>query len=137
MPNGEILNSGVTNLSRLGIRRADVEFLVEYGQDMARIERIVLEALAREPRVLTEPAPYVSITQLGASGLTMQARPVVRYVEYDRFMLDARGLIKNALEAEGINLATPHQSIHLVNDQSGGDGVGLPVKSRTDAANLN
>lgn len=115
MPNGEILNSGVTNLSRLGIRRADVEFLVEYGQDMARIERIVLDALAREPRVVGEPATYVAVTQLGASGVTMQARPIVRYVDYDRFMLDARGLIKVALEAEGIHLATPHQSIVLEN----------------------
>ena len=119
MPNGEILKNGVTNLSRLGIRRADVEFLVEYGQDMARIERIVLEALAHEPRVVGEPATYVSVNQLGVNGVTMKARPIVRYVDYDRFMLDARGLLKNALEAEGVRLATPHQSIQLHNIQNG------------------
>lgn len=118
MPNGEILK-GVTNLSRLGIRRADVEFLVEYGQDMGRIERIVLDALAAEPRVVGEPATYVAVTQLGVNGATMQARPIVRYVDYDRFMLDARGLLKNALEAEGVRLATPHQSIQLHNIQNG------------------
>lgn len=116
LPNGEILGKGVTNLSRLGIRRADVEFLVEYGQDMARVERIALDALAAEPRVLKDPPPYVSVTQLGVNGVTMQARPVVRYPDYDRFMLDMRGILKNALEAEGIRLATPHQSVYLPKD---------------------
>lgn len=118
LPNGEILKSGVTNLSRLGIRRADVEFLVEYGQDMARIERIALDTLAREPRALADPPPYVAVNQLGLNGVTMQARAVVRYADYDRFMRDARRLIKNALEAEGIHLATPHQSIQVRNDQA-------------------
>ena len=113
LPNGEILAKGLINLSRLGIRRADVEFLVEYGQDMARIEQIVLAALEREPRVLSDPPPYVSVTQLGVNGVTMQARPVVHYPEYDRFMLDMRGILKNALEAEGLTLAVPHQSVTL------------------------
>ncbi|HMT20569.1 MAG TPA: mechanosensitive ion channel, partial [Promineifilum sp.] len=78
LPNGEILDKGVINLSRLGIRRADVEFLVEYGQDMAHVERIVLDALRREPRVLETPPPYVSVTQLGVNGVTMQARSVAQ-----------------------------------------------------------
>lgn len=121
LPNGDILGKGVTNLSRLGIRRADVEFLVEYGQDMARIERIVLDALSREPRVLADPAPYVSVTQLGVDGVTMQARPIVHYPDYDRFMLDMRGILKNALEAEGITLAMPHQSIYLPHTAEGGE----------------
>lgn len=117
LANNDILGKGLINLSRSGMRRADVEFLVEYGQDMARIEQIVLDALSQEPRVLEDPPPYVSVTHLGVNGVTMQARPVVRYVDYDRFMLDMRGILKVALEAEGITMATPHQSVYLPKDK--------------------
>jgi small conductance mechanosensitive channel len=113
LSNAEILQKGVINLSRLGIRRADVEFLVEYGQDMARIERTVLDALTADSRVLADSPPSVYITQLGVSGVTLQARSVVRYPEYDRFILDMRGVLKNTLEAEGIRLATPRQTVYL------------------------
>jgi small conductance mechanosensitive channel len=113
LPNREILDKGVTNLSRLGIRRADVEFLVAYGQDMAQIERIVLDTLVGESRVLADPPPYVSVTQLGVSGVTVQARSVVRYSDYDGFMLDTRRTLKTALEAEGIRLASPRQSVQM------------------------
>jgi small conductance mechanosensitive channel len=113
LSNGEILKDGVTNLSRLGVRRTDIEFLVEYGQDMARAEQIILDSLRKDPRAMEDPSPYVAVTKLDVNGVTMQARSLVNSTDYDRFMLDHRGRLSAELEAGGIRLAVPRQEIYL------------------------
>jgi small conductance mechanosensitive channel len=72
-----------------------------------------MEIMADDPRVLKEPPPAVVALNMGVDGLEMQARPFVRYPDYDPVQFGFRQQITEALTAAGIEFAVPQRDVHL------------------------
>ena len=113
LPNGQIQASGMINYTRLGISRVDLAFKLKYNTDIDKARAIILEIMTGDPRVLKEPPPAVVAMNMGEDGLEMQARPFVRYPDYDPVQFGFRQQITEALTAAGIEFAVPQRDVTL------------------------
>jgi small conductance mechanosensitive channel len=71
IPNGQLSNNVVINLSREGKRRLDIELQFNYGVDIAQVKKILEDSIHSSERILPEP-----VARIGVNGL-----------EYDRYTI--------------------------------------------------
>jgi small conductance mechanosensitive channel len=111
LPNGDISKDGIINYTRLGISRVDLVFTLKYEADVEKAREIIMEIMTDDERVLEDPPPAVVVMNMGTNGLEMQARPFVRYEDYDPVQFGFRQWITERLNAAGIE---PAVSMHDV-----------------------
>lgn len=113
LPNGDIQKEGLVNYSRLGISRVDLAFTLKYEADIERAREIIKELMAADPRVLDDPPADVVALNMGANGLELQARPFVRYENYDPVQFEFRRLITEKLTDAGIPPAVTQRDVNI------------------------
>jgi small conductance mechanosensitive channel len=113
LPNGDLQKDGLINYTRLGISRVDLAFTLKYEADVEKARSIIMEIMTGDERVLAEPPPVVVVMNMGENGLEMQARPFVRYEDYDPVQFGFRQRITEHLNAAGITPAVSQQDIQL------------------------
>ncbi|MCR6722637.1 MAG: mechanosensitive ion channel family protein [Chitinophagaceae bacterium] len=64
VPNGQLSNNVVINLSREGKRRLDIEMKFSYGIDIAHVKQVVLDSIHAAKEVLDEPVARVGVWAL-------------------------------------------------------------------------
>ena len=75
IPNGSLSSSAVINYSYQQVRRIDWTFGVEYGTDYAKVKGVLEEILAKDERILQEPAaPFIAMSQLADSSVNYVVR---------------------------------------------------------------
>jgi small conductance mechanosensitive channel len=111
LPNGDLQKDGLINYTRLGISRVDLAFTLKYEADVEKAWSIIMEIMTDDECVLEEPPPVVVVMNMGENGLEMQARPFVRYIDYDPVQFSFRQWITEALNAACIE---PAVSMHDV-----------------------
>lgn len=128
LPNGEIQQAGLINYTRLGISRVDLAFTLQYEVDFERARAIIMDIMTQDARVLPDPPPAVVALNMGEDGMEMQARPFVRYDDYDPVQFSFREAITERLLAAGIPLAAPRRDV-LVTASPAADVVPAPSLS--------
>ena len=74
VPNGYLANSRILNYTRPTAKiRVGVDFGVEYGNDIKKVQEVVTAVLNRMEEVLEDPAPAVQFLQMGDFSLTFKA----------------------------------------------------------------
>ena len=113
LPNGTLTNSPVTNYSRLGTRRLDLTFSVDYSSDMDTVYRVLNELVEKQDGILPDPAPQVVLLKCADSSLDFAVRVWVRAADYwpVNFRLLDGG--KRALDAAGISIPFPQMDVHV------------------------
>lgn len=114
LPNGDIQKDGLVNYTRLGISRVDLPFTLKYEADVDRARQIIMDIMVGDPRVLKQPPPAVVAMNMGDNGLEMQARPFVRYEDYDPVQFGFRQQITEQLRMAGIEPAVTQRDVSLV-----------------------
>ncbi|MCG7201062.1 mechanosensitive ion channel family protein [Marinobacter pelagius] len=112
IPNETLIKSPVVNRSRFPIRRLDLSVGIAYAEDVEKVERLLLELAGKNPVCLEEPRPFVLVTGFGPSSVDLQFSfwvPRDKVLEGRSRMMVA---IKQALDAEGIEIPFPHTSIY-------------------------
>ena len=112
-PNGLIQSSGIANLSKKGTVRVDLQFSISYSDDMQLAKRILIEMLAGDDRVQSDPPPIVFVATLGESSVDIAAWPFVRPEDYFAFRFDIVEQGKLRLEEAGITIPFPQRDVHL------------------------
>jgi small conductance mechanosensitive channel len=107
LTNGQIQTNGVTNRSRIGILRADVNVGVRYEDDLQRAKQILEQLLSEDSRVLADPAPAVLVTDFVSSGIMLSARPFALFSDAFPLQCDLRERIKTHFDEAGISIAFP------------------------------
>lgn len=69
IPNMEVLNSPIVNLTRDSARRSELQVGVAYDTDLEHATRVIGEAVARVPRIRNTPKPQVLLREFGASSI--------------------------------------------------------------------
>lgn len=113
LPNGDLQRDGLINYTRLGISRVDLPFTLKYQADVEKARAIIMEIMTGDPRVLTDPPPALVVMNMGENGLEVQARPFVRYEDYDPVQFSFRQRITESLNAAGIAPAVAQRDVHL------------------------
>ncbi|MBI2582321.1 mechanosensitive ion channel family protein [Candidatus Woesearchaeota archaeon] len=115
IPNGYLANSRVLNYARPDPKvRTRVFFGVEYGTDVDKVRKLVLDILTNMDGVLADPAPTVQFIEMGDFALKFRANFWVEKwnMAYDK-KLEATEKIYNALRKAKIGIPFPTQTIHL------------------------
>ncbi len=69
IPNLEVLNSAIVNMTRDSARRSELAVGVAYDSNLEDAVRVLAEAVGRVPRIRTEPKPQVLLRQFGESSI--------------------------------------------------------------------
>ena len=108
-PNAKGFSDVVVNYTDISKRRMELNFQVRYEDDLQAALDVLETACAQEPRLLCDPAPWVNVTELGPSGITVTLRA---WTALDVYWDVRFGLLKSvrlALNARGLRHAYPTQ----------------------------
>ncbi len=112
MPNGNVANSDLENMTMLDTRRLEYRLKFDYGTDIKRVREIVTAALKEHPKVLDEPAPDLRLDEIGEYDLKVKARSWVPAEDMWPTYWEQLEAIKEALQCEGISFPVPKQQVN-------------------------
>jgi small conductance mechanosensitive channel len=115
VPNGNLSNGIITNHNRQATRKVVFDIAVDYQADLQKAREVLLE-LARDERVLTDPAPEAVISTLGDSSITVSLRVWVKTADYWNVMFMFNELSRDRLKAAGIDIPFPQRVIRVVQE---------------------
>ena len=120
IPNSALFTQSVTVNTAFDKRRLQYDIGIGYGDDIARAQSVVLEALSGVHGVLQDPAPEALVVDLAGSSVNIRARwwinPPLR-TDVVTSVDEALRAIKDALTAAGIDLPFPTRQV-LFHDQT-------------------
>ncbi len=112
IPNGNLANSDVINMSTQPTRRVDFNVGVAYGSDIKKVREIVLEIFKNDPRALPNPAPVVYLNAFGDSSLDLVIRVWANAADLWPLYFDGMEAINSAFEANKIEIPFPQRVYH-------------------------
>jgi small conductance mechanosensitive channel len=112
IPNGNIQNSTIVNLTALDTMRMDLKVRLSYADGVQQVREMLLEIAKADARVLETPAPVVQLMELGDSQVEYVLRAYTSPLDswFVRPALNEQ--IKTRLEQKQINLPLPQLQVH-------------------------
>ncbi len=107
IPNGDIWASSITNYSYYDKRRCDLVIGVSYDTDLKKAEAALLKVINAEKRRLTDPEPFVKVTNLGDSSVDFSVRVWVMASDYFAMKCDLLREIKEEFDRQSIDIPFP------------------------------
>lgn len=104
IPNGKLFNEVITNVSREGKRRLDVDFKLGFVADHELVITIIKQAITQTPGILPEPAPLANVLQIEFDGVKYTARVWVQAAEFGNAQMALTHRIMDGLKAAGVKL---------------------------------
>jgi small conductance mechanosensitive channel len=117
IPNGNLSNSSMINISAYDTRRCDMTFGIGYGDDIDRARAICQRLIEEDARALSEPAPLIVVGALGESSVDLSVRVWTQSSDLWPFYWDMQERVKKAFDAEGISIPFPQRDVHLYQEQ--------------------
>ena len=112
VPNGALSSGTIMNYTQTPTRRADWTIGIEYGEDVSKARRVVMDILNADKRILKDPAPIVLLGELNNSSVDMTIRCWVDNADYWDVMFQTREKIYNRFNEEGIGFPFPQITVH-------------------------
>lgn len=112
IPNGALSGGAITNYSREPLRRVDWTFGVDYGEDYQKVKGVITSIIARDARILQEPAPFVALHALADSSVNVVVRVWVASADYWDVYFDVNQAVYETFNREGIDFPFPQLTVH-------------------------
>ncbi len=117
VPNASLTAGNITNYSTKATRRVDIVMGIGYGDDIDKAKKIMADVLAKDGRVLKDPAPTIAVVELADSSVNFVVRPWVKAEDYWNVYFDTTENIKKSFDAEGITIPFPQRDVHVYQHQ--------------------
>lgn len=111
IPNSQLLTSEVTNITRFPIRRMDLSFQVDYGQDLAHVHKVLTEIARDNPWSLDEPEPVILFQEFKESGIEVLLGLWFAKDDFVRMKNSVMMDVTQRFEVEGVRFAHPRRTI--------------------------
>jgi len=118
IPNNKIWQDVIMNVTSQRRRRIDMEFGIAYDEDIDRVEKLLLDLVSADERVLDEPKPTVKVGSFGDSSVNLLLRPWVKTDDYWEVLWDLNKRVKQAFDREGIIIPFPQRDVHVFQDRA-------------------
>ena len=103
VPNGNLMNANVVNFSAEATRRVDLTFNVAKGEDIAKIQQLILDTVNKNEKVLQEPdRPFARLSGGSNEAMEFTVRAWVASADYWDVYFDLTQAITEALGAAGV-----------------------------------
>lgn len=114
IPNGALSNGNILNYSATGIRRVEWKISIEYGDDVDVAKKVLLEMLAGDSRVLSEPAaPTVVLDALADSAIIVMGRAWTRVEDFWSLYWEINEKIYKQFPEAGLHFPYPKLDVNL------------------------
>ncbi|AUQ48728.1 putative small-conductance mechanosensitive channel [Phaeobacter inhibens] len=111
IPNSEVWGNTITNYSEFDTRRAEWNFGVGYGANLATAEQVIRDTIMSDSRSHAEPEPFIQVNNLNSSSVDFLVRVWVDAAEYFQYQADMKRRVKEALDAAGIDIPFPTRTL--------------------------
>lgn len=118
LPNSNVLDAPILNLTRERLRRSELEVGVAYDSDLEQSTRVLQAAAGRVPRIVQDPEPWVMLREFGESSIVFTVYfwhrsdvPSELAATHDLILA-----IHHALAAAGITIAFPQMVVWAGHD---------------------
>jgi small-conductance mechanosensitive channel len=111
IPNETFIKNDLINITRYPIRRLDVTFSVEYGENLEKLREILLETAAENQYCLENPAPLFIVDSFGDSGFRILFALWFEKINFLTLKTSISIEIQKRFNAENIKL--PHRKIDI------------------------
>jgi small conductance mechanosensitive channel len=113
IPNAALTAGNITNYSAKGTRRVDLVFGIGYGDDIDHAKKVIMDVLAKEERILKDPATTIGVVELADSSVNFAVRPWVKADDYWNVYFNLTENIKKSFDAQGISIPFPQRDVHM------------------------
>ncbi|OYR47897.1 mechanosensitive ion channel family protein [Halorubrum sp. Ea8] len=133
LPNDDVRSGSIIDRSRRNRLRIEVEVGVDYATDLERAAAVIEEAIAGVDDIAAMPEPDAVTKRFDDSAVVFGARYWIRNPSMRkrwRTQTAAMGAIKSALEAEGIVIPFPQQTLSAREESASGPQLDASVEGR-------
>ena len=109
VPNGKAWGAVITNYSAHDTRRLDLTFRIDYADSADAAMGIILDHARADPRVMSQPEPWIRVTNLGESAVDITSRMWTSTNDFWNTKFDLTKAIKEDFDAHGISIPFPHR----------------------------
>lgn len=113
IPNASLTAGNITNYSAKGTRRVDLVMGIGYEDDIDHAKKVIMGVLAKEERILKDPATTIAVVELADSSVNFAVRPWVEADDYWDVYFNLTENIKKSFDAEGISIPFPQRDVHI------------------------
>ncbi|MCH8569150.1 MAG: mechanosensitive ion channel [Balneolales bacterium] len=113
IPNGPLSTGSITNFSLMPTRRVDWTFGIGYGDDIEKAYSVIKKLLAEDERILSEPAPFLALKELGDSSVDITVRVWVNAPNFWGVFFSMNEKVYKTFDKEGLSIPFPQRDVHL------------------------
>ena len=121
IPNGDLMNSNVTNLTAEPVRRIDLDFKITNDIDQDFVKSVLLSAAEKSSGVLREPAPFARLTAVDDDTYIFTVRGWCDAASYWDVYFDLIETCSKALAENGVDDPEERIAVRLVSEEGDGE----------------
>jgi small conductance mechanosensitive channel len=108
-PNGKGFSDVVVNHTNIPNRRIEISYDIRYDDDLDTALEVLREVARVETRLLADPVPWVGVTELGTSTVTVTLRVWANLPAYWDIRFDLLRAVKLGMDRAGVRHGFPVQ----------------------------
>ncbi|MBQ8453815.1 MAG: mechanosensitive ion channel [Bacteroidaceae bacterium] len=112
VPNGALSSGNITNYTKNNLRRVDFSIGVEYGTEAEKVKQVTLDLLKQDSRIMSDPAPFIAMKELGDNGVIYVIRVWTKASDYWDVFFGTTERIYTEYNKQGIGFPFPQLQIH-------------------------
>jgi len=116
IPNGGLANGSLINYSAQETRRVDWTFGIGYGDKTEDAQKVLMDLMNADDRILKDPEPFVGVSALADSSVNFATRAWVKGEDYWGVFFDMNQKVYNAFNEKGISIPFPQMDVHVHNN---------------------
>ena len=116
VPNGSLANGNIINYTEKETRRLELKFSIAYDSDYEKAKALIWDVVTSHELVLSDPTPFVRMTEHADSAITVTARVWTKNSDYWNVNFDLLESVKKALDENGIEIPYNQLDVHVKND---------------------
>jgi len=118
VPNSEVWGNTIKNYSGYKTRRAEWEFGVGYGANLADAERVIRDTIMSDPRSHNDPEPFIQVNNLNSSSVDFLVRVWCDASVYFQYQADMKRKVKEALDKAGVDIPFPTRTLVVQKEET-------------------
>lgn len=116
IPNGQLIDSKITNFTVAKTRRVDMVFSISYNDDFRKAISVLQEVADSHEKVLKDPEPVIRMLSQNESTIDLAFRVWVNSSDYWDVYFDMNEIVKEKFDENGIVIPFKQVDVHIVDN---------------------